>query len=123
MSQRPTEELVANRLCRYWLYRSLLYNPRCTSIPIASHLKEGRIIQHPEEFWEIIPHFLVHGAHQADLPHGPGSVRTVAVRLPHLQRAQGERNITFTKCYYNYEATSTLAGLQFRHLLFSRYGV
>lgn len=60
---------------------------------MGAYLKEGRLLQHAEEFWEIIAHLFVHGAHQADLPHRAGSVRTIAVRPPHLQGAQqGENN-------------------------------
>lgn len=54
-----------------------------------AHLQEGRLLQHAEEFWEIIPHLLVHGSHEADLPHRPGSVRAVAVRSLHLRRHGG----------------------------------
>lgn len=61
--------------------------------PVHTHLQEGRLFQHAEEFWEIIPDLLVHGTNQADLSHGPGSVCTVTVRLLHLQQKQVVHNV------------------------------
>lgn len=40
-----------------------------------THLQEGRLLQHAEEFWEIIAHLLIHSTHQTDLPHSAGTVR------------------------------------------------
>lgn len=59
------------------------------SHPVLTHLQEGRLLQHAEELWEIIPDLLVHSSHQADLSHRPGSVCTVTVRFLHLQRTKG----------------------------------
>lgn len=61
------------------------------------YFQERRLLQHAEEFWEIVPDLFVHGPHQADLPHGPGSVGTVAVRPLDLQehsRAQIYSHLT-----------------------------
>lgn len=62
-----------------------------------SYFQERRLLQHAEEFWEIVPDLFVHSAHQADLPHGAGSVRTVTVRSLDLQehsRAQRYSRVT-----------------------------
>lgn len=51
-----------------------------------THLQKGRSLQHVDELREVISHLLVHGPHQADLPHGPGPVRSLGVRSLHLQQ-------------------------------------
>lgn len=53
--------------------------------PRKSPLQKRRLLQHAEEFWEIIPHLLIHCSHQADLSHCPGSVCAVTVCSLHLR--------------------------------------
>lgn len=53
--------------------------------PWKSALQERCFLQHSKEFWEIIPHLLVHSSHQTDLSHRPRSVRPVTVGLLHLR--------------------------------------
>lgn len=53
---------------------------------MQSYFQERRLLQHAEEFWEIVPDLFVHSAHQADLPHGPGSVRAVTISSLYLQK-------------------------------------
>lgn len=62
-----------------WPFVRALYEGIC-----GTHLQEGRFLQHAEEFREEVAHLLVHGPHQANLPHCAGSVRAVAVGSLHL---------------------------------------
>lgn len=63
----------------------------------SADLEKGRLFQHVEEFWEIISDFLVHGSHQADLPHGSGPVRSWTVSPTHL--GQGKKKIVRLSWY------------------------
>lgn len=61
---------------------------RCLKYIIGNHcsdLEERRFLQHVQEFWEIVSNFLVHGADQADLSHGPRPVRSRTVGPTHLR--------------------------------------
>lgn len=51
----------------------------------ATDLQEGGFLQHADELGEVISHLFVHSADQADLPHGPGTVRSLGVCPFHLQ--------------------------------------
>lgn len=89
----PPQIRIGHRLFIFY-YRILSgWNLTDPKRPILyTHLKEGRFLQHVYELGKVVSHLLVHGPHQADLPHGPCTVRPLGVSTLHLgTETRGDR--------------------------------
>lgn len=76
--ERPQRNVMLHIKCFLVEVRVLMQSDvfKPERAPTTSDLEKGRLLQHVEELWKIVPHFLIHSSHQADLSHGSRPVRS-----------------------------------------------